>query len=233
MKSNRGRRAAGILLAGGKGSRARLSTNKAYVHIENSPMISHSLKTLDRSAWVVELVLVIRPEDRQLAEQVADGSRLTTPLTMVDGGSSRHGSETRGLESISDGIGDGYIDLVAIHDGARPFLSAPLLEELFRHAHLRGGAVPVMPIGSPLYRRLENDDLAVLDQDLLHRAQTPQVFSAPQLLAAYRRAREAGFEGVDTAETVERFSDLPIRAIPGDPRNLKLTFPEDFETPGR
>ena len=231
MKSNGGR-AAGILLAGGSGSRARLSTNKAYVRVDEAPMISHSLKTLDRSAWVVELVLVIRPEDRRLAEQVVAESRLTTPLTMVGGGASRHGSETCGLEAIAGRIRDGSIDLVAIHDGARPHLSTLLLEELFRNAHLHGGAVPVMPIASPLYRRSESDDLATLDQDLLQRAQTPQVFSAAQLLAAYRHAGEAGFEGVDTAETVERFSGLAIRAIPGDPRNLKLTFPEDFETPG-
>ena len=230
MKRNGGR-AAGILLAGGSGSRARLSTNKAYVRIDTTPMVGHSLKTLDRSAWVVELVLVIRPEDRELAEQVVTESRLTTPLTMVNGGATRHGSETRGLEAITARIRDGSIDLVAIHDGARPFLSTHLLEELFRHAHLHGGAVPVLPIGSPLYRRLESDELVALDGDSLHRAQTPQVFSAPQLLAAYRRARQAGFEGVDTAETVERFSDLRTRAIPGDPGNLKLTFPEDFETP--
>ena len=135
------------------------------------------------------------------------------------------------MEAISGRIDDGSIDLVAIHDGARPHLSALLLGELFRQARAHGGALPVMPIGSPLYRRSEGSDLATLHQDLLHRAQTPQVFSAPQLLAAYRRARQAGFEGVDTAETVERFSELRIRAVPGDPRNLKLTFPEDFGTP--
>ena len=85
MKSNGGR-AAGILLAGGSGARARLSTNKAYVRIDNAPMISHSLRTFDRSARVVELVLVIRPQDRSLAEQVVAESRLTTPLTVVGGG---------------------------------------------------------------------------------------------------------------------------------------------------
>lgn len=230
MKSNGGG-TAGILLAGGSGARARLSTNKAYVRIDGAPMIGHSLRTFDRSARVVELVLVIRPQDRSMAEQVVAESRLTTPLTVVDGGATRHGSETCGLEAISGRIDDGSIDLVAIHDGARPHLSAPLLEELFRQAHRHGGAIPVLSVGSPLYRRSIGDHLATLDRGSLHRAQTPQVFSAAQLLAAYRRARQAGFEGVDTAETVERFSELQIRAVPGDPRNLKLTFPEDFGTP--
>ena len=58
--------------------------------------------------------------------------------------------------------------------------------------------------------------------------QTPQAFWADDLLAAYRQAAEVGFEGVDTAETVERFSDLTVTVIAGDPRNIKVTFVEDF-----
>ena len=192
-------------------------------------MISHSLQTLDRSPWVVDLVLVIRPQDRQLAEEVIGQSEITTALTMVSGGASRHQSEFSGLEALSDRIGNRRLDLVAIHDGARPFLSEVLLEELFRQAHLHGGAVPTMPLEGPTFGVSEQGDLMALGRGRLHRAQTPQVFEASALLAAYHLAQKAGFEGVDTAETVERFSDLKMRAVPGDPANLKLTFPEDFQ----
>ena len=226
---NHGGQAAGILLAGGKGSRARFSGNKAYIDVVGAPMISHSLRTLDRSPWVVELVLVIRPQDRQLAEKVVEQSGISTPWKMVSGGASRHRSEFRGLEALSDRIRNGRLDLVAIHDGARPFLSESLLEELFRLANRHGGAVPTMTMESPAFGVSERGDLMGLTGDRLHRAQTPQVFWASELLAAYHLAREAGFEGVDTAETVERFSDLKMRAVPGDPANLKLTFPEDFQ----
>lgn len=225
---NQGGRGAGILLAGGRGARARLPTNKAYVEIGGAPMISHSLKTMDRSAWVTSLALVIRPEDRTAAERVVDRSGISTPCRLVHGGRSRHGSEARGLESLAGAIGNGSIDLVAIHDGARPFLSLTLLDRLFRRAHRHGGAIPTRPMEAPAYRVSANRLLARAGRERLHRAQTPQVFWAPELLSAYRRAREAGFEGVDTAETVERFSDLQIKAVAGDPGNLKLTFPEDF-----
>ncbi len=225
---NQSSRAAGILLAGGRGARAGFSTNKAYVEISGTPMISHPLRTLDRSPWIARLVLVIRPEDRGMAERVVDRSGVTTPTLLVNGGRSRHRSEARGLEALSDRIQSKSVDLVAIHDGARPYLSPSLLERLFRHAHLHGGAIPTLTAGPSAYRVSESGDL-VVEQDRLHRAQTPQIFSASELLSAYRLAREAGFEGVDTAETVERFSDLKIRATPGDPDNLKLTFPEDFQ----
>lgn len=194
-------------------------------------MISHSLKTMDRSPWVVELVLVIRPEDRELAEQAVARSQITTPWTLATGGTSRHRSEARALEALSGRIRDGSLDLVAIHDGARPFMSATLLDELFSQAHLHGGAAPTLALEGATHKVSKGRDLVAWRQDRLHRAQTPQIFSGPELLSAYRRARDAGFEGVDTAETVERFSDLKIRAVPGDPDNLKLTFPEDFQAP--
>lgn len=227
---NNGGGGAGILLAGGRGARAGFSTNKAYVEIGGTPMLSYSLRTLDRSPWVERLALVIRPEDREVAERMVDRAGTTTPLLLVEGGSSRHRSEARGLKALSGEIRDGGIDLVAIHDGARPFLSPDLLDRLFRLARRHGGAIPTLGLETPTYRVSKNGDLVALPPDRLHRAQTPQVFSAPELLSAYRRARRAGFEGVDTAETVERFSDLKIRTTAGDPGNLKLTFPEDFET---
>lgn len=227
MKTNGGHGGA-ILLAGGRGARAGFSVNKAYMPIAGRPMIGYSLKTLDRSPWVARLVLVIRPEDRRVAEQVVERVGVTTPWLMVEGGESRHASEYQGLEALAGEIDAGHLELVAIHDGARPFVRPRLLHQLFEDAERHGGAVPTLAVGVPTHRLAGQGEIAVLAQERLHRAQTPQVFSAPQLLSAYRRAQEAGFEGVDTAETAERFSDLLIRATPGDPNNLKLTFPEDF-----
>ncbi|MXX00614.1 MAG: 2-C-methyl-D-erythritol 4-phosphate cytidylyltransferase [Acidimicrobiia bacterium] len=227
MRGNGGRGAA-ILLAGGKGARAGFSANKAYVPIGGRPMMWYSLETLDRSPWIDRLVLVIRPEDLRAAEQAVERVGVTTPWLMADGGESRHASEHQGLEALSGDIREGRVDLVAIHDGARPFVSSSLLHRLFRDADRHGGAVPTLRVEAPTHRRSGQGKIALLNQESLHRAQTPQVFAAPDLLAAYRRAQVAGFEGVDTAETVERFSDLKVRATPGDPNNLKLTFPEDF-----
>jgi 2-C-methyl-D-erythritol 4-phosphate cytidylyltransferase len=70
--------------------------------------------------------------------------------------------------------------------------------------------------------------LKILPSLNIRRVQTPQVFHARPLLEAYQASVAAGFEGVDTAETVERFSDLEVKVIPGDPRNIKITFVEDL-----
>lgn len=220
-------RTAAIVLAGGSGSRVQRSVNKVYLPLGERPMLAYPLETFERAPVIDRVVLVIRGEDRQAAESVLAELPISKLTRVVEGGSSRHLSEMAGLEAIAEAIESGDIDLVAIHDGARPFVTLDLLERLVAKAGEVGGAVPGMPVEAPLYR-VTGEDAALLAQDELRRMQTPQVFAAPPLLAAYRASIEAGFEGVDTAEAVERFSDLEVAVVPGDPRNIKATFIEDF-----
>jgi 2-C-methyl-D-erythritol 4-phosphate cytidylyltransferase len=84
-----------------------------------------------------------------------------------------------------------------------------------------------MPPEAPLYR-LEEGAAVPLASVALVRVQTPQVFKARPLLEAYRASLEAGFEGVDTAETMEKFSTVEVAIVPGDERNMKVTFVEDL-----
>jgi 2-C-methyl-D-erythritol 4-phosphate cytidylyltransferase len=87
-----------------------------------------------------------------------------------------------------------------------------------------GGAVPVLEPARPLVRR---SDLGLVPGAV---AQTPQVFRGPALRAAYRMAAAQGFQGHDTADVVQAFSDLEIAAVSGDPGNLKVTYQSDLET---
>lgn len=217
-----------IVLAGGSGSRVQQEINKVYLPIGDRVMLLYALTTFAESPEVDRILLVIRPEDRETAEGVVADLDSDIPVEIVTGGDSRHGSERAGLEALAASIDDGSVDIVAIHDGARPFMTAELLHSVLEGARTTGGAVPGMPVDEALYRVSEDGDAHPLDPSTLVKVQTPQAFSARPLLAAYRRAGEAGFEGVDTAETVERFSDLRVEVVPGDPRNLKVTFIEDF-----
>ena len=106
-------------------------------------------------------------------------------------------------------------------------MTLDLLESVITAARDTGGAIPGLEVEEPLFRHDEGE-VELLEQTSLRRVQTPQAFHARPLLRAYRRAREAGFQGVDTAETIERFSDLSITVVPGDPHNIKVTFVEDF-----
>lgn len=220
---------AAIVLAGGSGSRVQRDVNKVYIPVHDRDLLEYSLETMDRSPRINQVALVVREEDQSRAELII-GETMPSKLThVVTGGASRHLSEMAGLNALRSDIEAGDIDFVAIHDGARPFMTLRLLDALIDAAIEHGGAIPGLSIVEPLYRTT-GAGVELLHPDTMRRVQTPQVFRARPLLAAYEASLEHGFEGVDTAETVERFSDLEVCVIPGDPRNIKVTFVEDFFT---
>ena len=218
---------AAIVLAGGAGSRVRKNVNKVYLPVRDRDILAYSLETLTRSPRIARVVLVVREEDRGHAELLAVETIASKPSNVVIGGPSRHLSEFAGISALADQIESGAIEIVAIHDGARPFMTHDLLDRLLDAAVVHGGAIPGLPIEAPLYRAT-SDGLKMLPSLDLRKVQTPQVFQARLLLAAYEAAAAEGFEGVNTAETVERFSDLKVKVIPGDPRNIKITVVEDL-----
>lgn len=215
-----------ILLAGGSGTRLGTGDNKAYLPLDGHPLLLWSLAAFERCALVDEVVLVTRAEDVLRARGIADAAGITKLRTVVEGGATRHASEQAGLDAIATRIADGTIDLVAIHDAARPFVSDDLLSRLLRTAAERGGSAPGMPVGPAFLVRA--DDAQVVWTDDLRRMQTPQAYRAAPLLAAYRAATSAGFHGVDTAETVEHHGDLDTVVVEGDPDNRKVTFVDDL-----
>jgi 2-C-methyl-D-erythritol 4-phosphate cytidylyltransferase len=218
---------AGIVLAGGSGSRVQRDVNKVFLSLADREMLAYSLDTMDRASEIDELVLVVREEDRSMAERVISETGLSKLIAVVAGGDSRHQSEWHGLEALASEIESGEIEIVAIHDGARPFMTTEILHATIEAARQHGGGVPGMPIDGPVYERTEDGTVA-LPHQRLRRMQTPQSFRAGPLLAAYRQAASEGREGVDTAETATRYSDLAIEVVPGDPRNIKVTFVEDI-----
>jgi 2-C-methyl-D-erythritol 4-phosphate cytidylyltransferase len=220
---------AAVVLAGGSGARIQEDVNKVYMPIGDRPMLEYALETMDRSPQVSQVTLVVRRQDQARAELLVNETLPAKLTNVVVGGDSRHLSEMAGLEALRTDIESGDIDLVAIHDGARPFVTLQLLDDLIESAISHDGAVPALGIPEPLYRASDRGAERV-EPESLRRVQTPQVFRAKPLLAAYEASVEAGFEGVDTAETMERFSDLRVVIVPGDPRNIKITFVEDFYT---
>jgi 2-C-methyl-D-erythritol 4-phosphate cytidylyltransferase len=142
-------------------------------------------------------------------------------VLLVPGGATRHASEWQALRALRPEIEAGEIDVVAIHDGARPLAGTALFAETIRAARAHGGAIPVVPLPG-----LVRADGAPLEGALAG-VQTPQAFRAPELLAAYVRADAEGFEGTDTASCLERYGSLRIDGVAGSSLNLKITFPED------
>lgn len=219
-------RLAAIVLAGGLGARVRSGINKVFLPVRDRAVLDYSVRTFQRASDVSRIVVAVRPEDRHRLDHLTEGGP-GPPLSTVAGGLTRHQSEVSAIESLTAAIEAGSIDLIAIHDGARPFMTFDLLKACIEAATRFGGAVPGLPPEAPLYR-MEAGAAVPLSGEALIRVQTPQVFKARPLLDAYRASVEAGFEGVDTAETMEKFSTVEVAIVPGDERNMKVTFVEDL-----
>jgi 2-C-methyl-D-erythritol 4-phosphate cytidylyltransferase len=220
---------AAIVLAGGSGTRLQRVENKVYLQLGGQTLLAWSLRTFERSPLVDRIVLVVRAGDEDRAAAVTEPLRLRKLTETVVGGSTRHESERAGLEALAADIATQVVDLIAIHDAARPFVREALLERVFTTAREVGGAVPALELVGEFLLRVGADGApAPVPTTELRRVQTPQAFRARELLAAYRRASEEAFHGVDTAESVERFSDLQVGTVPGDPDNIKVTFVEDL-----
>lgn len=217
-------RVAAVILAGGSGSRVGAEVNKVLLPLAGVPLIVHSVRTVLDLPRVHRVVLVVRPEDRDaISEAVAPhlGSR---DLWLVDGGAERHDSEWHALLALSSDIDAGEIDVVAIHDGARPLAPARLWTGVIDKAKQYGGALPVSTVPGLVGPDGPRPDLVGV--------QTPQAFAAPDLLAAYQQAHADGFRGTDTASCLERYGDVRIVGVPSGPGNLKVTFPEDVSLAG-
>jgi 2-C-methyl-D-erythritol 4-phosphate cytidylyltransferase len=187
-----------------------------------------SLRTMTDLPGLRRLVLVVRADDVDLAERTLDEELPgpPVPVELVLGGATRHGSEERALQRLAPAIYSGDLDLVLIHDAARPLCSPSLVSELLRAAGEHGGAVPGLAVGD--LARIDDDGNLMPLTDAHVRVQTPQVFAAAPLLEAYRRAAEVGFDGTDTSGCVERFSSVRVQYVPGEQQNFKITYPHDL-----
>ncbi|MEO1065319.1 MAG: IspD/TarI family cytidylyltransferase [Actinomycetota bacterium] len=219
--------AVALLLAGGSGTRMGAEQNKVYLPIGGRAVIDRPLAVLDRSTAVSRIVLVVRADDRPLVDAAVTRVVRSTPVTVVEGGATRTGSELAGLAVVAAAPPDERPDVVLIHDAARPFLTADLLDELIETAHRHGGAVPGVEVTEPIVEAV-GDGTHRARGGRLARVQTPQAFATDALLAAYD-GLDPTAASVDTAHVLELRSTVPVRIVASDDRNLKVTRHEDLE----
>ncbi|HEX7147069.1 MAG TPA: 2-C-methyl-D-erythritol 4-phosphate cytidylyltransferase, partial [Actinomycetota bacterium] len=189
---------AGIVLAAGAGTRVGNSRNKVYLPLGGRRIVTWSLELFRQVPSIGRLVLVVRDNDRELAGEILDREFPDMPVDVVTGGETRHESEYRALLHLAGDIRRGEIDIVLVHDAARPLTPVRVVEEVLATAMRTGGAIPALPLedvaGVDAAGRISESDRT----DLI-RVQTPQAFRSSQLLAAYEAAAEDGFAGTDTA----------------------------------
>jgi 2-C-methyl-D-erythritol 4-phosphate cytidylyltransferase len=212
---------ASVVLAAGSGTRFGHSMNKVWLQLNGKHIISRSLENSRKDFVNVRSILVINPDDEDFAREALIKDGALTGTEIVHGGASRHESEYNALQYLKGDITAGKIDLVLIHDGARPLATPQIFAAIAEGAHKHGGAIPTIA--------LDPHEMDTARDETIARVQTPQGFSAQQLLQAYEIAAVQGFIGTDTAACMEKFfPDVKTVAVPGDIFNIKITYPQDL-----
>jgi len=213
-----------IIVAAGASRRIGGGTAKTYLPIAGRALF---LRTLDRvfaAPSVTDAVLVVSAEDLERCRQLleSDTSSKGRALVLQIGGNTRQQSVRQGLVKV------GAADIVMIHDGARPFVSAALIDRCVQAAVAHGAAVVGVPVRDTI-KRVGADCYvqSTPERAGLWEIQTPQIFQRELIVAAHEWAAREGIEATDDAMVVERMGK-PVYVVEGERNNFKITVPEDL-----
>lgn len=211
------RHSAAIILAGGIGS--RMGRDKQYLELAGRPVLEWAASAFSGPGGFEELVVVLTPENLARHGRDWEARGFRTALA----GPARIDSLKSGFRELSPAI-----ELVAVHDGARPLVGAGLVAETLRAAAKAGAAVPGVPLKDTVKR--VSEDGAFFDETLersrLMAAQTPQCYRK-ETLARALKAAGAGKDYSDESQILEKLGIRPAVVI-SDYRNIKVTTPEDL-----
>ncbi len=210
-----------VIVAGGRGARLGADQPKQFLDIGGRTMLQRSVDAFDRHPRVSEVVVVL-PDPEADDTGSLGATSCESRWSVAFGGPRRQDSVRNGLNKLSSDI-----DLVLIHDAARPFVSAALIDRVIDAATLSGAAVPAIRAIDTVKHvdTLTMTVKATLPREEVWFAQTPQGFLRKHLDAAI--ARNAGADATDESMLAER-AGLPVTIVPGDSDNVKITTPGDL-----
>ena len=207
-----------LVVAAGRGRRFGGPLPKQYADLAGRPVLGHALARLTAHPRIDRVQAVIHPDDRALYDRAAAGLELAEPTA---GGPSRNDSVRLGLENLAPSPPE----TVLIHDGARPFVGAAVIDRVLDALDTSAGAIAALPVTDTLKRGADGRIAGTLDRAGLWRAQTPQGFRFADILAAHQTF--AGQELTDDAAVAER-AGLPVALVNGATENFKVTTQDDL-----
>ena len=214
-------RCSAVIVAAGTASRME-GIDKILTPLGGEPLLLHTLAPFQASEQVEEIVIVTREDLLLPIGELCRSRGLDKVRRVVKGGADRTASVLAGV-----GETDPQADLIAIHDGARPFLPQEVLEETLLAAARHGAAAPVLPVKDTIKVARAGVVEGTPDRALLFAVQTPQIFQAALIREALAQAAEAGVSLTDDCAAVERLGH-PVHLTRGSEENLKITTPRDL-----
>jgi len=211
-----------IMPAAGASSRFHdQNYKKPFAPLADRAVWLHAAEKFLHREDVVQLLLVISPQDREYFDFKFSANVAILGIDVVDGGKERADSVENALARLKP-----EVEYVAIHDAARPCIADEWISKVFEAAVKSGAAILGLPVSSTLKRVRDGSQIVeTVPREGLWEAQTPQVFRRAILLEAY--GRRAGFQATDDAQLVERLGK-PVSIVRGSPVNMKISTKEDL-----
>ena len=215
---------AALIPAAGRGQRMGLDIEKQFLHLGGKPLLAHTLTRFEATP-AIDRIVVIVPAGRETFcyQEIVAPEGLHKVTHIVAGAETRQRSVMAGFGCLKDDV-----DVVVIHDGARPFVTPALIRAAIDAAVVDGSAVAAIPESDTL-KRVSGASTIVetVDRQNLWRAQTPQAFRRSILQHALAYAAQHNLDATDDASLVELLS-WPVRIFPGSIWNIKITSPDDL-----
>ena len=208
-----------LIVAGGRGTRMGGPQPKQFLELAGRPVLMHTLEAFDRWDASARFIVVLPEDQIDTWKRLCEAHAFDRAHRVVAGGEIRFHSVRNGLDVVaSDG-------LIAVHDGVRPLVAPSVIAACFAAAADGGAAVPVVPVVESVREVDADGGSRPVDRTRFRVVQTPQVFRADVLRAAYRLPYDPRF--TDDASVVEA-SGVAVRLVPGNRENIKLTTPMDL-----
>ncbi len=229
-RANASMRVVSVILGAGRGIRMGGPINKVLLPINGKPLIVYAIEAFERCTAVNNIFLVAASGEEEQVAKLARYARCKKVRWVIAGGATRHASEQCALEVLRPHIQQGEVEVVLIHDGARPFVAVEKVEQLVRAARAHGGAILAAPLQPEEHIAEVNHEGMIVrsyEREEAWKAQTPQAFQASLLLKAYDQAALDQFTGTDTAASVERLG-YRVAVVESTDANLKITTALDL-----
>ena len=204
------------------GSSTRMGFDKVLADVGGLPSIVWCLRRFEEAPSVSEVVVVTRTDLVPEVARLCQDHGLTKVVKVIRGGEDRTQSARLGTLECSP-----KAKLIAIHDGARPFVTVRVIEDAVAQAAQSGAVAPAVPVKDTIKQVKDGLVERTLDRSALYAVQTPQVFDGDLIRAALQKALDDGVSLTDDCAAVERLG-MKVVLTQGDERNIKLTTPADL-----
>ncbi len=211
-----------VIVAAGNSLRMGMGINKQFLLIDDIPVLAHTLMSFEKAQSISNIIIVTKSDDIITVNDMVREFNISKIKAIVPGGNSRAESVMCGLNQVENN------SFVAVHDGARPFITPQKIDELVNLAHKYSAVAPGLVLKDTI--KIVNSDNTVVttpDRSTLRAIQTPQIFKTDELKLAYIRGNESGFEGTDDCSYMENIG-ISVYIADGEYTNIKVTTPDDI-----